>query len=151
MEWCELTILAGASSLSVVSNVIYSTNSRAQRRVSRGYTEHRHVNHPRFNLLPLPEVMGYGYLNKRPTFFTHPVYPHDTFSQRDSYTWDEFVVNNLLDIKWLLLTTQIGVMLHCSSAVIGAVVRCFGDESLLFHLSNTSCCVHWQLQSGHRS
>ena len=58
---------------------------RAQRRVSRGYAEHRHVNHPRFNLLPLPEVMGYGYLKKRPTFFTHPVYPHDTFSQRDSY------------------------------------------------------------------
>ena len=37
---------------------------RAQCRVSRGYAEHYHVNHPWFNLLPLPEVMGYGYLNK---------------------------------------------------------------------------------------
>ena len=44
MEWCELTILAGASSLSDVSNFIYSNNCESARHLLWIYRIHHSVN-----------------------------------------------------------------------------------------------------------
>ena len=89
---------------------------------------------------PLPDLLPELHNICRTTFIQHSSLFH---------TSDEFVTNNpnfshhtlmAIIIMWLLLSTQIGVMLQL--AVISAVVRCVGDESLLFRLSNTSCCFH---------